>query len=155
MTELPIVHRVGHVPLTRSRLWWCEWHKRTGIGAIDESRVRYQSWTRACPQHDRCDSGTTRDGAGTGAEPEDDVEGVSKPALGDDCGHGFLHCGSVDTARLAAVRGSVLHRLGYTQGGSCRDCTIGERVVDEPNCPQSHGFGGRNPDRKTVLDSRP
>jgi hypothetical protein len=27
-----------------------------------------------------------------------------------------------------AVRGSVLHRLGYTQGGSCRDCTIGERV---------------------------
>src|SRR5262249_17769610 len=41
MTELPIVHRVGHVPLMRSRLWWCEWRKRTGIGAIDESRVRY------------------------------------------------------------------------------------------------------------------
>jgi hypothetical protein len=32
---------VGHVPLTRLRLWWCEWHKRTGIGAIGESRVRY------------------------------------------------------------------------------------------------------------------
>jgi hypothetical protein len=40
-TELPIVHRVGHVPRTRSRLWWCEWHKRIGTGAIGESRVRY------------------------------------------------------------------------------------------------------------------
>jgi hypothetical protein len=39
-TELPIVHQVGHVPLMRSRLWWCAWHKRTGTGAIDESRVR-------------------------------------------------------------------------------------------------------------------
>ena len=29
-------------------------------------------------------------------------------ALGDDCGHGFLHCGSVDPARFAAVHGSVL-----------------------------------------------
>ena len=63
-----------------------------------------QSRPRACPQHHRCDSGTTRDGAGTGAEPEDDLEGVSEPALGDDCGHGFFHGRSRDSARFAAVR---------------------------------------------------
>ena len=71
--------------------------------------------------------------------------------LGDDCGHGFLHCGSVDPARFAAVRGSVLHRLVYAEGGSRRDRTGGERIVDEPDCPESHGFGGRNPQRKTYL----
>src|SRR5262249_45767862 len=37
------------------------------------------------------------------AEPEDDVAGVPEQALGDDCGHGFFHCGSVDSTRFAAV----------------------------------------------------
>jgi hypothetical protein len=67
------------------------------------------------------------------AEPEGDEEGVSEQALGDDCGHGFLHGGSVDPARVAAVHGAVLHRLVYTQGGSCQNRTGGERVVDEPD----------------------
>src|SRR5215469_14795143 len=126
-----------------------------GLGLSTYRGCVVQSWTQACPQHDRCDPGTARDRAGSGAEPEDDVEGVPEQALGDDCGHGFLHCGSVDPTRFAAVRGSVLHRLGYTQGGSCRDRTVGERVVVEPDCPESHRFGGRNPARKTVPDSRP
>src|SRR6516162_4932126 len=65
-----------------------DWGYRRIEGAV-------QSWARACPQHHRCDSGTTRAGAGSGAEPQDDVEGVSEQALGDDCGHGFLRwkCG--------------------------------------------------------------
>jgi putative transposase len=35
----------------------------------------------------------------------------SEPALGSDRGCGFLHRGSVDPARAAAVRGAVLHRV--------------------------------------------
>src|SRR5215469_2214707 len=35
--------------LTRSRLWWCAWQKRTGIGAIDESRVRYPNLDTSLP----------------------------------------------------------------------------------------------------------
>jgi putative transposase len=70
------------------------------------------------------------DGAGTGAEPEDDMEGVSEPALGDDRGYGFLHGRSVDPARVAAVHRAVLHRLVYTEGGSRRDRSGGERIVD-------------------------
>ena len=62
---------------------------------------------------------------------------------------------SVDQARFAAVHRAVLHRLVDTEGGSRRDRIGGERIVDEPDCPESHGFGGRNPDRKTALDSRP
>src|SRR5215469_2849815 len=35
----------------RSRQWWCAWQKRSGIGAIDESRVRHpildMSWRAA------------------------------------------------------------------------------------------------------------
>ena len=34
------------------------------IGAIEESRVRCPILDTSLPQHDRCDSGTTRDGAG-------------------------------------------------------------------------------------------
>src|SRR5215469_11311926 len=104
----------------RSRLWWAHGTREQGLGLSTNRGCAIQSWTQARPQHDRCDSATTRDGAGPGAGAEDHLEGVSEQALGDDCGHGFLHCGSVDPARFAAVRGSVLHRLCYTQGGSFR-----------------------------------
>jgi len=64
-----------------------------------------------------------------------------------------------DLRRIGVLRsfrspltGCVRHESDFR---AIRDCTIGERVVDEPDCPQSHGFGGRNPDRKTVPDSRP
>jgi hypothetical protein len=42
-----------------------------------------------------------RDRAGTGAEPKDELEGVSEQALGTDCGRGFLHRGSMDPAGSA------------------------------------------------------
>src|SRR5262249_26122184 len=145
----------GLVPPMRSRLWWCVWQKRTGIGAIDGSRVRCPIWATSCSQHDCCDSGTARDRAGAGAEPEDDPEGVSEPALGDDRGHGFLHRRSMDPARFTAVPRAVLHRLVYTEGGDRRHRTGGERIVDEPDRPESHGLRRWNPDGKTVPDSRP
>src|SRR5262249_21698756 len=72
--------------------------REQGLGLSTNRGCVIQSWTRAGAQHVRCNSATTRDGAGAGAEPEDDVEGVFKQALGDDCGRGFLHCGSVDPA---------------------------------------------------------
>src|ERR1035438_2182241 len=40
-TEPHIAHRDDLVRPERSRLWWCEWQKRTGIGAMGESRVHY------------------------------------------------------------------------------------------------------------------
>jgi putative transposase len=43
----------------------------------------------------------------------------------------------------------------YTEGGSCRDRTGGERIVDEPDCPESHRRTGQNPERKAIPDSRP
>jgi hypothetical protein len=38
--ELPIVHRDDLAPAERSKLRFA-WQKRTGIGAIDESRAHY------------------------------------------------------------------------------------------------------------------
>jgi putative transposase len=46
-------------------------------------------------------------------DPEDEVEGVSEPALGSDRGHGLFHRGSVDEARAATIYGSVFHRALY------------------------------------------
>ena len=87
----------------------------------------------ACPQHDRADPGTAWHRAGAGAKPEDDMEGVSEPALGIDCGHGFLHRGSVDPARAAAVHRSLLHRVVYAEGGDRGHRAGRERIVDEPD----------------------
>src|SRR6516225_3885971 len=114
-----------------------------------------QSGPRACSQYDRCDFGTTRDRARTRAEAKDDMEGVSVPALGADCSCRFLHRGSVDAARTAAFYHFVLHRPVYAEGGDRGHRAGGERIVDEPDCPESHGRGAGNTDRKTVSDSRP
>src|SRR5262249_32677609 len=125
------------------------------LGGLSTNRgCSVSSGPQPCPQHDCCDSGTTRDGAGAGAEAEDDMERVSEPAVGDDCGHGFLHGSGVDAARFTAVPRAVLHRLVYTEGGDRRHRTGGERIVDEPDRPESHGLRRWNPDWKTVPDSR-
>ena len=42
--EQPIVHRGDLAPPERSRLWLCAWQKKTGIGAIGESRVPCPIW---------------------------------------------------------------------------------------------------------------
>jgi hypothetical protein len=76
------------------------------------------------------------------------------PALGADCGQRFL-LGSGDQARSATIYHFVLHRLVYAEGGDRRHRAGGERIVDEPDRPESHGLRGRNPDWKTVPDSRP
>ena len=39
--------------------------REQGLGLSTNRGCVIQSWTRACPQHERCDSGTTRDGAGS------------------------------------------------------------------------------------------
>jgi len=36
-------------PPERSRLWWFGWQRRTGIGAIDASRVRCPIWGTSLP----------------------------------------------------------------------------------------------------------
>src|ERR1017187_4054616 len=100
--ELPIVHRGDLAPAERSKLWGFAWQKRTGIGAIDESRAHYPTSGTIWPAHDRADHGASRNRACTGAEAEDDVQRLSQPTLGVDCSHGFLHRGSVDSARAAA-----------------------------------------------------
>src|ERR1039458_452439 len=70
--EPPIVHRGDLAPHKRSRLWWCAWRKRTGIGALasetDRPEVR---WNR--PSCTGATSHRTRDrgfgGAHGGREP--------------------------------------------------------------------------------------
>src|SRR5215469_6082922 len=57
----------------------------------------------------------------------------------------------MDPARFAAVHRAVLDRLVYTEGRDRRDRTGGERIVDEPDSPESHGLGGGNPDWKRYL----
>src|SRR5215469_8555786 len=153
--ERPIVRPVGLVPPMRSRLWSCAGRREPGLGLSTDRGRLVPSGPQAGPQYDCCDSGTTRDRARAGAEPEDDMEGVSEPALGDDRGHGFLHSGSVDPARFTAVPRPVLHRLVYAEGGDRRHRTGSERIVDEPDRPESHGLRRWNPDGKTVPDSRP
>src|SRR5262249_56783530 len=39
----------GRAPPERSRLWWSEWQKRTGIGAIGGSRAHYPIWGTKLP----------------------------------------------------------------------------------------------------------
>src|SRR5215469_15366949 len=129
--------------------------RESGLGLPANRGCIVQSGPRACSQYDRCDFGTTRDRARTRAEAKDDMEGVSMPALGADCSYRFLHRGSVDSSRTAAVYHFVLHRPVYAEGGDRGHRAGGERIVDEPDCPESHGRGAGNTDRKTVSDSRP
>src|SRR5215472_8845036 len=83
---MPIVHRVGHVPPLRSRLWSCESHKRAGIGDIDESRVRSPilgpSWPAVRSLQFWNGTGWSRQRSGAGRQHQ----GVSESALGDGCG---------------------------------------------------------------------
>src|SRR5260370_12387002 len=64
-------------------------------------------------------------------------------------------CGSVDPARAATIYRFVLHRLVYAEGGDRGQRAGGERIVDEPDRPESHGCGAGNTDWKTLPDSRP
>src|ERR1035441_2024210 len=122
----------------RSRDW--------GYGRIEGA---LSNRARTCPQYDNADPGTAWARARAGAEPENDVEGVSEPALGADCGHGFLHRRSVDPARAAAVYCALLHRPVYAAGGDSGHRTGGERNVDEPDRAESHGCGGGRRDEHT------
>ena len=51
--------------------------RESGLGLPANRGCIVQSGPRACSQYDRSDSGTTRDGAGTGAEAEGDMGEVS------------------------------------------------------------------------------
>src|SRR5713226_705882 len=116
-----------------------------GLGLSADPGRTVQSGTRDGPQHDRWDSGAARDRAGTGAEPKNDLEGISEPALGTHCGCGFLHRGSVDPKRAAEIRGAVLHRVVDAQGGDRRHCGRHKWAVDEPDRQESHRRSRRNP----------
>src|SRR5271155_2695458 len=95
--------------------------REPGLGVSTNPGCPVQSGARASPQHDRADPGTTRHRPGTGTDPEDDVAGVSEPALGADRDHGLFHHGSVDQARAAAIYGSVLHGTLRAEGPDCGD----------------------------------
>src|SRR5215471_11091484 len=78
-----------------------------------------------------------------------------KEFLSRHCSCRFLHGRSLDAARFAAVHRAVLPRPVYPEGGDRGHRTGRERIVDEPDRPESDGLRGRNPDWKTVPDSRP
>jgi hypothetical protein len=74
-------------------------------------------------------------------EPQNDLEGVSEPTLGNDCGSRFLHRGSVDPPGAAAVSGVVFHRAVEPPRADRWSCKSRQRVMDEPNSPQFHRSG--------------
>ncbi len=47
-----------------------------------------------------------------------------EPALGTDCGCGFLYRGSGGSARAAVLPGSVLHRSTHAQGLACKPVAL-------------------------------
>ena len=55
-------------------------------------------------------------GTSAGAEPENDVERVPKPALGADRGRRLFHHRGLDPQRIAALPGAILHRAIYPKG---------------------------------------
>ena len=71
--------------------------------------------------------------ASAGAEPENDLEGVSDEALGTDCGCGFLHRGSVDSPGPATIRRAALHRVIDAQGGNRGHGVRRQRALDGSN----------------------
>ena len=74
------------------------------------------------------------------------------PALGTDRGRGFLHRGSVDPARAAAIHRAVLHRVVDAQGGDCRHRAGGQWAVDEPDRQESHRCRRRNSEWQALPD---
>lgn len=103
------------------------------------------------PQHDRGDSQTARPRARPGSETEDHLAGVSHPALGIDCGGGFLHGGSMDPTRVAAFRRSVLPRVVDPPSRSRWHRLDREWSVDGP---KGHRCRRRHPAGQTLLNSR-
>ena len=65
--------------------------RESELGISADSGRPIQSGIQACSQHDRCDFGKARHRTGTGANSQDELEGISDATLGIDCGCGFLH----------------------------------------------------------------
>jgi hypothetical protein len=59
--------------------------------------------------------------------------------LGADRGRRFFHGGGVNAAGTPAVRSAIRNGAIHTEGGGGRNRSGAERVVDEANCPESHG----------------
>src|SRR5260370_12670414 len=80
------------------------------------------------------------------------AEGVSEPALGTDCGRGFLHRGSVDPAGAAAAHPAVLHRVVDAQGADrgYRGCR--KRAVDASDRQESYRCRRRNSEWQALSD---
>src|SRR5215831_10497388 len=98
-----------------------------------------QSGTRHGSQHSEAQWHRT----GTGAQPQNNLEGVSGTTLGNDRCSGLLHHRGLDGQRTTALSRSLFYRVVVEAGGDRRDLGCGKRTVDEPDCSESHGFGGR------------
>src|SRR3989454_6840252 len=77
-----------------------------------------------------------------------------EPALGTDCGRGFLHRGSVDPAGAAAVHRAVLHRVVDAQGGDRGHRGCRKRAVDAPDRQESYRCRRRNSEWQALSDPR-
>jgi hypothetical protein len=106
--------------------------REPGLGLSPHPGRIIQFGTRDCSQHNCRHSETARDRASTRTSSEDDLEGLSHSTLGNDCGRRFLHRGSVDPKRTAALHRSVLYRSVYAESGDCRHCLHSQWIVDEP-----------------------
>src|SRR5215472_7187131 len=95
-----------------------------------------QSGTRHCGQHSEAQWHRT----GTGAQLQNNLEGVSGTTLGNDRCGGLLHHRGLGGQRTAALSRSLFYRVVVEGGGDRRDLGCGKRTVDEPDCPESDRF---------------
>ena len=74
-----------------------------------------------------------------GIEPQsqDHLERVSDATLGPHRGGRLLHGRGLDDQRTPAIPRALLYRAVNQTGRDCRHLSCGERLVDDPDCPQS------------------
>jgi hypothetical protein len=66
----------------------------------------------------------------------------------------FFHGRGVDAAGTPAVRSAIPNGASHAKGGGGRDRSGAEWIVEEANCRESHGWGGRDCEWETVSDPR-
>src|SRR5262249_40103384 len=128
---------------------------KSELGLTGASRAPSRTWgtkSRAAPS--RLSSSGTAWNPRAGAQPQDNLEGVSEATLGSDRGCRFLLDRSLDATRPTAVRHPVFHGTVDTQGGDRWHRVESQRVVDESGRPQPHGCSGRLAERQALPHTR-
>jgi hypothetical protein len=134
----PIVDEGDFISLApetdRAEIRW-QWPARARAAAIWDTRWHAERFADILKRH--------------GAEPAAERKKKTTwkeflAALGTAGGCGFLHGGSADPQRVAAVYGSLLYRAVDPQGGNSRHRVCGQWFMDDPDCQERDRCGRRH-----------